>query len=347
MKVLIYGNSYFRFNESVAAGFRDLDWEAVILDYRDSRFSKTLSLNPYRKRKYRARFEEIDRALVATVEAEKPDLFFPLSGNVLLPNRLEWLRQRGIKLILYLLDSILTLPITRRGLEYYDLVYTYEPIDIPLIAETNPRASYLPPGYNPEFYRPLKSEEKIYDIVFVGTPYGERLEILDDLLRKAAELELRIGLVGKYWHRGPRQQFFRLRYPGIYRHILKNGIMPPREVNLLYNRSRIVLNHHFINDGTGVNPRLFDIAGSGSFQLVDEREHLERMFIPGQEVETYSSIDELVEKVLHYTGQPRRTAEIGRAAGERALREHTYNHRVRRILADLESPDRRRDPVGA
>lgn len=347
MKVLVYGNSYFRFNESVADGFRALGWETVILDYRDASFNKTSSFNPYRKRKYRARFEEIDRALVEAVEAEKPDLFFTLSGNVLLPDRLQWLKQRGIKLVLYLLDSILTLPTTRSGLEFYDLVYTYEPIDIPLIAEINPRASYLPPGYNPELYRPLESEEKIYDIVFVGTPYGGRLQILDNLLRKAAELELKIALVGKYWHRGPRHQLFRLRYPGIYRHILKNGIMPPAEVNLLYNRSRIALNHHFINDGTGVNPRLFDIAGSGTFQLVDRREYLGRMFTPGKEIETYSSVDELVEKVLHYSGQPRRTAEIGRAAGQRAREEHTYRHRLRRILADLERPDQRREPAAA
>jgi spore maturation protein CgeB len=337
MRALLFGNRYFQFNESVAAAFRSLGWMVSILDYQDAALEKTSSSNPYRKRKYRARFEEIDRSLVAAIETEEPDIFFTLSGNVILPSRLRWLKKRGLKLVLYLLDSIHTLPTTRSGLKLYDLVYAYEPTDIPFITGINSRAFFLPPGYNPDFYRPLELKEKTYDIAFVGTPYGGRLEILNNLLKGALRLDLGVALVGKYWHRGPRHRIFKLRYPFIYRFILKNGAMNPPAVNLLYNQSRIVLNHHFITDGTGVNPRLFDIAGSGSFQLVDKREKLEMMFTPQAEVETYSSVDELVEKARYYLDRPRAAEEIARAALKRARKEHTYLHRVRRILADLDN----------
>ncbi len=341
MKLLIFGNSYFQINESIADAFRALGCAVSILDYRDAAIEKTSSLNPCRKRKYRARFEEIDRTLADTVKTGKPDVFFTFSGNVILPARLRWIQERGLKLVLYLLDSIHTLPTTQSGLGFYDLVYSYEPTDIPFIAARNHRAAYLPPGYNPGFYRPLGGEEKIYDIAFVGTPYGGRLGLLNCLLKRADRLDLRVALVGKYWHRGPRHRLFKLRYPFIYRYILKNGTLAPPEVNRIYNQSRIVLNHHFIADGTGVNPRLFDIAGSSSFQLVDEREKLAEMFAPRSEVETYSSAEELVEKVRYYLDHPRTTEEIGRVAGERARKEHTYLYRARRILSDLaRTPER-------
>lgn len=346
MKVLIFGNNYFQLNESVAAAFLSLGWTVSILDYRDTAFEKTSSRNPCRKKKYRSRFEAIDRNLREKIESEKPDLLFTFSGNVLLSQRLRWLRKRGIKLVLYLLDSIHTLSTTQSGLELYDLVYAYEPTDIPFIAGKNPRVFFLPPGYHPDFYRPLEREEKRYDIVFVGTPYGGRLELLNSLLKGAVKLDLRVALVGKYWHRGLRHPIFKFRYPFIHRYVLKNGAIGPREVNLLYNRGRIVLNHHFISDGTGVNPRLFDIAGSASFQLVDERETLGRMFTRKEEIETYSSVDELVEKARYYLDHPRAADEIGRAAGARARKEHTYLHRARRILADLEDPDRARGGTG-
>ncbi len=336
MKVLLFGNSYFGLNESIAGAFRALGWEVSTVDYRDTAYEKISSRNPYRRKKYLSRFAEIDRALTAAVEVDRPDLFFTLSGNVILPLRLKWLRGQGVKLVLYLLDSIHTLPTTQSGLEYYDRVYAYEPTDIPFISSRNPRVSYLPPGYNPDFYHPLAGEEKAFDIAFVGTPYGGRLELLNSLLRGAGRLDLRVALVGKYWHRGIRHPLFRLRYPFIHRYVLKNGTMHPPEVNRLYNRSRIVLNHHFITDGTGLNPRLFDIAGSGSFQLVDGREMLEEMFTSKDEVETYSSVDELIEKTRHYLDRPRRAEEIARAAGERARKEHTYLHRARKILADLD-----------
>ncbi len=347
MRALIFGNRYFQFNESVGAAFRALGWTVSILDYRDAAFEKTSSLNPYRKRKYRARFEAIDRSLAAAIETEKPDIFFTFSGNVILPARLRWMKERGLKLVLYLLDSIHTLPTTQSGLKFYDLVYAYEPTDIPFIAASNPRTDYLPPGYNPDFYHPMAGEEKTYDIAFVGTPYGGRLGLLNCLLRGAGRLDLRVALVGKYWHRGPRHRLFKLRYPFIYRYVLKNGTLTPPEVNRLYNQSRIVLNHHFIADGTGVNPRLFDIAGSSSFQLVDERERLDGVFTPRSEVETYSSVEELVEKARYYLDHPRETEEIGRAAGERARKEHTYLHRVRRILADLSHPRESREEATA
>ncbi len=335
MKLLIFGNTYFQINESIADAFRAQGWTVSICDYRDTAYEKLSSRNPYRRRKYRSHFEEIDRNLAATVENEKPDLFFTLSGNIILPSRLKWMKERGLKLVLYLLDSIHTLPNTRNGLELYDHVYAYEPNDIPFIAASNPRVSYLAPGYNPDFYRPLPGEEKAYDIVFVGTPYGGRLEMLNNLLRGAERLDLRVALVGKYWHRGPRYRLFKFRYPFIHRYVWKNGTLHPKEVNILYNRSRIVLNHHFIADGSGVNPRLFDIAGSAAFQLVDERDKLAEMFTPRAEIETYSSAEELAGKVQYYLAHPHQAEAMGRAAGRRARAEHTYFQRAGRILADL------------
>ncbi len=336
MKILVFGNRFFSINESVAAALAGHGLEVRTADYRDEWYPKNFCRNPVRRRRSVVCFQKIQEFLKRRLVEEKPEVLFAISGNVLLPETLKWVREKGIGLVLVLLDSIHRLPLTQLGLSYYDLVYIFEPTDLAFVSRLNGSVSYLPPAFNPDFYFPISEAEKSYDVTFVGTPYHQRLELLDELCRLALEKGVRVALVGKYWHRGIRRWKFRFNYPSIYRFVLKNGMISPPDVNILYNRSKVVLNHHIDIEGEAVNCRLFDIAGAGAFQLVDYRCGLGELFKIGEEVVTYSSLEDFTEKIKYFLAEPARRDEVARAAHRRAIAEHTYHQRLKKIANDLE-----------
>jgi len=335
VNILIFGNRYFSINESIGSAFQQHGHLVQVLNYRDAWYPKIFCRNPIRRRRSVACFREIQSGLKREIELARPDVLFTLSGNVILPETLQWIRERGIVVVLFLLDSIHRLPLTQIGLEWYHLIYVFEPTDIPFISPKNANIAYLAPAYNPDFYHPIPGAEKKYDVTFVGTPYGQRLEILNQLCKLALEKDIRVALVGKYWHRGYRKLAFRLSYPYIYRFVLKNGVMDPKNVNLLYNQSKVVLNHHIDMNGEAVNCRLFDIAGAGALQLVENRKMRPETFRPGEEVVTYASVEELKAKADYFVKNPVEAQKIANAAALRARAEHTYFHRSRRIITDI------------
>jgi spore maturation protein CgeB len=85
-----------------------------------------------------------------------------------------------------------------------------------------------------------------------------------------------------------------------------------------------------------VNPRTFDLAAAGAFQLVDVRGQLPEFFVPEEEVATFQTLAEARVKIDHYLAHEedrRRVAEKGR---ERCLRDHTYCVRLTQALEIIE-----------
>ena len=86
--------------------------------------------------------------------------------------------------------------------------------------------------------------------------------------------------------------------------------------------------------------RPFELAMAGAAIVSNPHEGMERWFEPGRELLVVSSADEAAEAYRELLDDPARAEELGRAARERALDEHTYVHRARRLLEliDLRVP---------
>jgi spore maturation protein CgeB len=86
---------------------------------------------------------------------------------------------------------------------------------------------------------------------------------------------------------------------------------------------------------TGYSPatRVFEAAGAAACLISDAWTGLGEFFEIGQEVLAAGSGDEVVEHVRALT--PERARRIGQAAYRRVLAEHTYAHRVERVLDAL------------
>jgi GT2 family glycosyltransferase len=98
-----------------------------------------------------------------------------------------------------------------------------------------------------------------------------------------------------------------------------------------YSASRVVVNLSVRND---INMRVFEAVGCGSLLVTNDLSinGLTELFKPGAHLETYGDLDDLlltVDRYLEDDVQRERLAAAGRA---HALAQHTYAHRMRRVL---------------
>ena len=78
--------------------------------------------------------------------------------------------------------------------------------------------------------------------------------------------------------------------------------------------------------------RPFELAMSGATIVSNPHDGIERWFEPGRELLVVSNAEEATAAYQELLDDPGRAEEMGRAARERALDEHTYLHRARRLL---------------
>jgi spore maturation protein CgeB len=97
----------------------------------------------------------------------------------------------------------------------------------------------------------------------------------------------------------------------------------------------------FDPDGDFVNPRTFELAACGAFQLTDRRSLIRDLFT-ASEVATVSSPDELPGEISRWLREPDQRVAMAAQARQRVLAEHTYTHRMLALLSHVgvASPDR-------
>ncbi len=178
-------------------------------------------------------------------------------------------------------------------------------------------------GADPELFQPL-SVDKQMDVFFYG--YGDKFR-----------RDWMAAMVGEPSRRLPHADFalggrdFR-GDTGAAREI---GDVPFNVFGRVISEARINLNitrraHATVPASSTARP--FELAMAGAAVVSNPYEGIERWFEPGRELLVVSSAEEAVEAYRELLDDPGRAEELGRAARERALDEHTYVHRARRLL---------------
>ncbi|MCR4641860.1 MAG: DUF3880 domain-containing protein [Lachnospiraceae bacterium] len=109
------------------------------------------------------------------------------------------------------------------------------------------------------------------------------------------------------------------------------------EMPLVFHESRINLNITMRPIATGLSLRLFDVCGCGGFLLSNYQEELPELYEPGLEAETFSCVEEMMDKIEWYTTHEDERAAIARAAYERTKAEHTYEKRISEMIRIVNS----------
>ncbi|WP_376792588.1 glycosyltransferase [Thermoflexus sp.] len=110
----------------------------------------------------------------------------------------------------------------------------------------------------------------------------------------------------------------------------------PEEVGRIYSQSRIVFNCSIAGD---VSMRIFEGTACGALVLTDSvRNGLDELFEVGREIVVYQDDVDLLDKIAYYLAHDEEREAIARAGQQRTLREHTYLHRVQRMLSIVSAP---------
>src|SRR5204862_6035822 len=165
--------------------------------------------------------------------------------------------------------------------------------------------------FDPEIHRPLSLDaaaraEYASEVAFVGAGYRNRRLAF----RRFLDTDVRIW--GSDWAGAA----------DLARVVQRGGARITTEESVrIFNAVDVNLNLHSstYHDGVDprgdfVNPRTFELAGAGAFQVVDQRQLLPPLFAPGVELAVARSVDEMRALTDHYLAH----ADERRALAERA-----------------------------
>lgn len=115
---------------------------------------------------------------------------------------------------------------------------------------------------------------------------------------------------------------------------LKNHgtIMTHTQMPIVFNKSTINLNPTSKPIRSGIPLRIFDLLACEGFVLCNYQSDLLNEFLPGEELDIYSSIEELEEKIRYYLSHTDVCREIAHNEYEKVSKRHTYPLRLEQMF---------------
>lgn len=272
----------------------------------------------------------VGQAILAKVEEFSPDLVLAMAQAPLSRQTLRRLQKDGVTTAMWFVEDYQLFTYWQTFAPLYDIFAVIQKGRIfeELAAIGQPNAMYLPLAADPDFHTPLELspvERRKWgsDVGFMGAGYPNRRAAFCRLLDRDFKIW------GNDWE---GDEILR---PAIQ---LEGRRVSSEECVKIFNATRINLNLHssvnptkLVSGGDFVNPRTFELAACGAFQLVDERSLMAEHFAP-DELATFTSIDGLLASVDHFLARPEERMAFAARARDRVLAEHTYTARMQSLL---------------
>lgn len=334
--LLLIGPNFHHFNQSVQSAFEELGWKVSLFAYDTPISPYTLSNKiRYKLSQDKEHLKSLSRnSFSKTVkdffDSLRPQLVFLLNGEMLTPEVVEYMRKQ-CSVIVWLFDSITRLPQCWNILPYCSNVFCYEQEDIPLIhKKTSIECGFIPQAVDPALYYSIDNTNKKWDVVFAADIWQstKRKQYIQKVVSTFSTRKIRVWGRYKPWYKGFWKWLTRER-----RDVYANCNTSPQQLNEDYNLSKVVLNVHHEQQKNGANPKVFEISGSGAYQVCDANPYIESLF-PNGEVGLYHNEEELIEQI-RWALDPANEQERERrakAAQEIILKGNTFLSRVKQML---------------
>ena len=220
-----------------------------------------------------------------------------------------------------------------------DIVWTNERTSVEVLREANAETYYLPAAYNPAVHtsEPQPGDEDVpaHDVLFVGTGFPERVELLEAVEWTGIDL----GLYGN-WES--------LRDDSPLRPFVRDGVTDNARAAALYRRATIGLNLYRTSKGfegkghiaraESLNPRAYELAACGCFRVEGFRMEAASVFGTGVIYDNpyYRMTDAagLEFAIKHYLARPAER-DCVRQRDVAAVRRHTFDARAAHLLAEF------------
>lgn len=195
---------------------------------------------------------------------------------------------------------------------YFDLSLTTSKSALIKYAVDGGKAMYKPYAANPDVYRKLGLEKK-YDVAFVGAHYGTRPYYIDYLRQNGIQVHTK----GQGWD---------------------DGEATPDEMIEIFNQAKIVLGFA----GVGISDDIFILKGrdfevplTGTLYMTQRHEELNEYFNLGEDIETYATKEELLDKVRYYLAHDSERQKIAEQGYEKCQRLYTAKAAYEKIFGYL------------
>ena len=163
---------------------------------------------------------------------------------------------------------------------------------------------------------PLPACDCRFLVSFIGSAYGNRPRWVAELKQRGIE----VACFGHGWPSGP------VAAEDIPR-IVRESV-----VSLNFGDSGLQFRGFRHYRSRQIKARVFEVPGAGGCLLTEAAEHLEDYFKLGNEIEVFSGIDELAEKLRFLLAHPEHRDAMAWAGYRRTQTEHTYEARFGALL---------------
>ncbi|MEW9700299.1 DUF3880 domain-containing protein [Paenibacillus sp. SI8] len=270
----------------------------------------------------------------------RPHLVLVMNGLHVFPedhaNHIDQVRNMGIKTAIWFADDPYFTDHTASLAPHYDYVFTHELSCIAFYRELGcGQVHYLPLAVNTDVFKPMHVGPAYQsDICFIGNGFPNRIALFDRITPFLADKK--VMLAGALWD---RLNQYALLQAGIKLHWV-----PIEESVKYYNGAKIVINIHRLTfdeiynknsrnlPGFSINPRTYEISACGTLQITDHRHDLDQYYTPGQDIETFDTPDELVQKMQYYLTHEEDRMRIVTKGLRRSIKEHTFATRLSKLL---------------
>lgn len=174
----------------------------------------------------------------------------------------------------------------------------------------------------------LNNKRKI-DIVFIGALHLIKMDLLSSVKHEFKSNFILHGLSSL-----KKNIYFNYKY---YFPCWVKPIPFSKYVSI-YQNSKIGINHHLRNQYTVGGYRLFDLPANGVMQISDGGEYLNEFFKVGEEIESYDSKEELIDKIKYFLKNETAREKIALAGYNRVMKDHTIKKRLNELPNILKIP---------
>lgn len=281
------------------------------------------------RRKY---LQSVHDRFYQLLEIFQPDivLFINTPKDILTVEDIRY-ANRFSKTVCWFVDSIAGRSEIEDYLRVFSKIYVFEHGDVAYLQQMGLLGTYLPVGYNDAFSN-VSPLEKKYDILFIGSPFRNRLQILEKLSFVALEKQWNLKIMGPFYDKMYpwKKILFKRKYPYIY-HFLENRRVSSEEAAKLYAETKICLNIHDTRHKSP-NPRTFEILAAGSFELIDKRDYFGRL-LPGKDIVDYGRIDDLIDKIGVYLNNDSKREEVAYSGNRKIIGTFEMKTLLMKVIA--------------
>ncbi|MBW1783331.1 MAG: glycosyltransferase [Deltaproteobacteria bacterium] len=180
---------------------------------------------------------------------------------------------------------------------------------------------YLPAAFDDSYRNGNTVPQPEINVSFVGAPYPNRVHFFSQLKRRDFQI---------YGHRWEEHNTGPV--------VIGDRWVSDNEAKSIYQRSLVNINLHSsscpesFGDGDFVNPRTFELAGMGVFQLTDMRQLLPLHFDLKEELVTLNSWEDMKRAIDYFLEHETERSAFAKRVQARVLRDYTYKKRAEEIV---------------